>query len=317
MEKNDLFNTTYTANAAALTPINISNPQALDMYIHLPRFRTDIRESQTGASCRVKLRLINARNSEPIQNVRVDLWNSNAIGHYAGRERGKNEFNGLNAPDYSRNSWLQGIQMCDTNGEVEFTTIFPGMSNGEESRIYFRIFVTPLFEVSSYFGFPDTAAKELYATHAPYSKYLSEVPEERPVNEKNDALTASLIYNNTENIYDIFLEIPIQLPEAITEREQEPETNGQFSLQQASPDPADKETVIPFTLANHADLRIELFDVSGRRAAMLLRKKLSAGKQAVRLNFSELGIPGGKYIYQFQVTNEKGCFRQCKVMTVR
>jgi hypothetical protein len=93
------------------------------------------------------------------------------------------------------------------------------------------------------------------------------------------------------------------------------ETGGQFVLGQNFPNPYDGETTIPFALTNGGDVRLDLFDVQGRKMASIARPGMSAGEHIIHLNLSGLGLAAGEYSYQLQVTNGRGVYRQSKMMT--
>ena len=93
------------------------------------------------------------------------------------------------------------------------------------------------------------------------------------------------------------------------------ETGGQFILGQNYPNPCVGATAIPFALSNGGDVRLDLFDLAGRKMTGIIRKEMGAGEHTVQLNLSGLGLPVGDYIYQLQVTNGRGVYRQGKQMT--
>ena len=93
------------------------------------------------------------------------------------------------------------------------------------------------------------------------------------------------------------------------------ETGGQFILGQNYPNPCVGATAIPFALSNGGDVRLDLFDLAGRKMTGIIRKEMGAGEHTVQLNLSGLGLPAGDYIYQLQVTNGRGVYRQGKQMT--
>ena len=93
------------------------------------------------------------------------------------------------------------------------------------------------------------------------------------------------------------------------------ETGGQFILGQNYPNPCAGATAIPFALSNGGDVRLDLFDLVGRKMTGIIRKEMGAGEHTVKLNLSGLGLPAGDYIYQLQVTNGRGVYRQGKQMT--
>ena len=290
----------------ALIPVEAIKPRPLDMCIDLPAFRRDIREAQTGVSVSIRLKIVQAANNIPISNARIDLWHCNALGI--------DPVETDNTNNYPGSTPLQGTQMTDGNGEAEFLTIFPGQANGEEPCINFRVFLSSVFEATGRFGFPAAVKNALYAAHHPYSAYYDHLASAAENQRQDDQLIAALTYNPEEALYEVALEIPIQIPTDTTLLHSEPETGGQFSLQQNNQEQVNKETIIPFTLAQTSDVRLELFDMSGKRMLLALQKNIEPGNRHISLNLSTLGIAGGKYIYQLQVTNANGSFRQCKLM---
>jgi hypothetical protein len=93
------------------------------------------------------------------------------------------------------------------------------------------------------------------------------------------------------------------------------ETGGQFVLGQNYPNPYVGETTVPFTLTSGGDVRLDLFDLAGRKVTGIVRKNQSAGEHTIKLNLDGLGLPPGNYLYQLQVTNARGVYRQSKLMT--
>ncbi|MBF9141891.1 T9SS type A sorting domain-containing protein [Hymenobacter properus] len=93
------------------------------------------------------------------------------------------------------------------------------------------------------------------------------------------------------------------------------ETGGQFTLGQNYPNPFVSETTVPFTLNTNADVRLDLFDLMGRKMAGVVRKGRSAGAQSIKLNLDGMGLSAGDYTYQLEVTTRHGVYRQRKLMT--
>jgi hypothetical protein len=69
-----------------------------------------------------------------------------------------------------------------------------------------------------------------------------------------------------------------------------------FSLDGNYPNPFQHTTTIQFTLNRSAQVKLELFDVTGRRVRTVVDQQMVAGKQEARLNGSDL--PAGTYYYR-------------------
>lgn len=88
-------------------------------------------------------------------------------------------------------------------------------------------------------------------------------------------------------------------------------------LGQNIPNPHEGETSIPFTLQYPADVRLEIFDLLGRKMAVVVRKGLSSGEHRIQLNLRGLCLPLGDYPYHLQATSALGVHRLNRAMTLR
>ena len=59
------------------------------------------------------------------------------------------------------------------------------------------------------------------------------------------------------------------------------------------------------------EVKIELFDVLGRRVALLVNGEHKAGQYQVQIDASRLGLASGMYLYRMQVQD----FREVRKMT--
>ena len=72
-----------------------------------------------------------------------------------------------------------------------------------------------------------------------------------------------------------------------------------FLLLQNWPNPFNSSTQITFVLKNQANVALEVFDLNGRRMAVLINQQLSAGRHNVRLNASQWA--SGLYFYRLRL----------------
>ncbi len=100
--------------------------------------RSDIRSSfgsagttmATGTLMSITLQLVSTSTScAPIAGAAVYLWHCNASGGYS-----------LYSQGVTGQNYLRGVQVSDANGEVTFTTIFPGCYSGRWPHIHFEIY---------------------------------------------------------------------------------------------------------------------------------------------------------------------------------
>lgn len=78
----------------------------------------------------------------------------------------------------------------------------------------------------------------------------------------------------------------------------------QLKLMQNYPNPFNARSIIPYQLDSAAEVRLELFDVMGRRIAVLERGQREAGTYEVALDATRLGLASGIYLYRLQAGNE-------------
>ncbi|EDR10170.1 uncharacterized protein LACBIDRAFT_184112 [Laccaria bicolor S238N-H82] len=116
--------------------------------------RQNIAELQDGLLLLLDIGVIDVETCQPLPNVLVDIWQSNATGIYSGHPSphphlakeepqigGKRS--GLLSPyarTLSEETWLRGAWPTDKNGVAQFTTIFPGYYMGRATHIHTKVF---------------------------------------------------------------------------------------------------------------------------------------------------------------------------------
>jgi hypothetical protein len=71
-----------------------------------------------------------------------------------------------------------------------------------------------------------------------------------------------------------------------------------FALGQNYPNPFNPTTVIPYELATAGQVRLSVFDVTGRQVALLVNAEQSAGRRQV--SFNAAGLPSGVYMVRLE-----------------
>ncbi|MEO6132488.1 MAG: T9SS type A sorting domain-containing protein [Saprospiraceae bacterium] len=297
-----------------LIPSETAGPYPLDLHNNPAMFRTDIRETQEGVVLNQKIKIIGDENCLPIPNCRVDVWHCNAHGYYSGYTTNAH----LGTQNHIGETFLRGIQMTDANGEVNFITIFPGWYPGRIVHIHFQIFISSVLQVTSQLTYPLAEKNALLTSNTPYTAYGAD-----PQTFNTDGVfadgyalqLATLTPNTQTGGYDSYLEVTINGSGTTALQQMEPETGGQFKLLQNFPNPFNLETVVPFSIKENSDVKLELFDLSGKKVAIITRPGMSAGEQKIQVNLKNLNLPKANYLYQLEVENIYGAFRQCKMMT--
>lgn len=297
--------------ACALIPTETAGPFPLDLTANATYFRNDIREDRTGTLLNLKLKIIGVDNCIAMPNLRVNIWHCDKDGLYSGYDQ-------TNNAGQAGKTYLRGYQMTDANGEVSFTTIFPGWYTGRICHIHFQVYVSSVYAAISQLSFDPTAKNALYAANSTlYTKGADPMTfnTDNIFSDGYSYQVATLTPNSTTGGYDAYLEVGIQGGGTTGLAALEPETGGQFKLKQNYPNPFSDKTSIPFTLTNPSDATVILFDLMGRKVGEIKKTSLSAGEQEVEIDFKSLGIAPANYIYQLEVKNNNGRFAQCKMMT--
>lgn len=273
-----------------------------------------MRESEAGQLHKIKLRIIGDTNCLPIANCEVDIWHCNALGYYSGYTTNGH----TGSINYSAATWLRGRAMTDANGEVEFTTIFPGWYSGRLCHVHFEVKIGGTSVKISQFTYPVAEKDQIHTTIAPYSTYGVDPATAGTDNVFNDGTTgqvATLVYNSGGASWDSFLEVTVPGTGSVGVKNMDHITGGQFELGQNFPNPHNGVTSVPFTLKSSSEVSFGIYDLQGRRVAEVKAITLEAGEHKVEINLQNLGLAVGNYVYEITVKNDIGTYHQCKMMT--
>ena len=142
--------TTTTASSAscAITPNETAGPfpSLTDL------FRTDIRENAVGTPLTLTLRVVSVnRNCAAVTNANVEIWHCDVAGNYSqyGSSAGQ--------------TFLRGIQTTTGNGEVTFTTIYPGWYQGRATHIHIEVTINNASVKVTQLAFPESVNNIVHA----------------------------------------------------------------------------------------------------------------------------------------------------------
>lgn len=296
--------------ACTLIPSETRGPYPLDLSSNQSYFRRAINETKTGVPLSVVLNFVNVNdNCKPIPNARVDIWHCDKDGVYSGYSQPGSNTVGQ--------TFCRGIQITDANGQVTFTTIYPGWYAGRITHIHFEIYLSSVLNATSQMAFPEATTtavynSTLYAAKGQNTSVRSFAADN--VFSDGTSLQMSTITGDLANGYTATLNVGINAPRTTGLLNIEPETGGQFKLGDAFPNPFREKTLLPFELFNDAQVQIELYNVEGRKVREVLNKKLGSGEHSIELERKELSA--GVYAYQLSTQNELGVFRKSKVLTI-
>jgi protocatechuate 3,4-dioxygenase beta subunit len=127
-----------------------------------PLQRVDVTDGQTGVPLALKLTVINVNSSKVVvPNVRVDMWQCNKDGYYSGYA---SQPGILGTQSYVGKTWLRGYQLSDTNGLVNFTTIYPGWYSGRATHIHLEVYINNVLKKTAQMAFPETISDVVHVS---------------------------------------------------------------------------------------------------------------------------------------------------------
>ena len=109
-------------------------------YFDVDSIRSDLREDREGTLLRLGVRVRDADSCEPIENAVVDIWHCDATGLYSGFESASQGGppGGGGGPSDDE-TYLRGAQATNSDGIVEFKTIYPGWYRGRTTHIHAKV----------------------------------------------------------------------------------------------------------------------------------------------------------------------------------
>ncbi|MET9904493.1 intradiol ring-cleavage dioxygenase [Streptomyces sp. NPDC006446] len=152
------------AAACVLTPEQTEGPYYLD----LETVRKNITEGKAGVPLTLRVTVVDTATCFPLPNTAVDIWQCDALGVYSGYVAGGS------TPD---TTFLRGVQLTDSAGVAEFTTVYPGWYVGRALHIHLKTHAGGTVSNGTYHGghvshtgqlyFPETYNTKIAAL-APY-----------------------------------------------------------------------------------------------------------------------------------------------------
>lgn len=115
--------------------------------------RSDIREGKAGVPLVLTIKVVNTNAScAAVSGAAVEIWQCDATGNYSqyGTQTGF--------------SYLRGIQTTNSNGEVTFTTIYPGWYQGRATHIHVEVVIAGRSSKVTQIAFPEAVSNVVHAT---------------------------------------------------------------------------------------------------------------------------------------------------------
>ena len=156
--------TTGTNAACAVTPTETLGP-----YPSLTDLiRSDIREGKAGTVLNLTVRVVNANSGcAAVSGANVEIWHVDAAGNYS------------QYGTQTTQTYLRGIQTTNSNGEVTFTTIYPGWYQGRATHIHLEVTINGRSVKVTQIAFPEAVNNTVHASGAYASRGIEPDVERR------------------------------------------------------------------------------------------------------------------------------------------
>ncbi len=178
---------------------NTNNGVVKNVFTDSRAFRTDIRSDfdgnnvQTGTPFEFTITLLDANgNCEPLSGYYIYVWHCSRTGSYS-------QYSGnMNGGNYADNTWLRGVGQTDANGQVTFTTIFPGRYSGRATHIHFEVYPdgTPEYSeviATSQLAFPESVTDSVYTNTTLYPNSAANDTENEDDNIFSDGTDTEML----------------------------------------------------------------------------------------------------------------------------
>jgi protocatechuate 3,4-dioxygenase beta subunit len=138
-------------------------------YFDVDSIRADLREDREGTLLRLGIRVRDAGSCEPIENAVVDVWHCDATGLYSGFESASTGGPGGGSGRTDEETYLRGAQATNSDGIVEFKTIYPGWYRGRTTHIHLKVHLDRQTVLTTQL-FTNTAFDEKVYAGPPYAE---------------------------------------------------------------------------------------------------------------------------------------------------
>lgn len=148
---------------------NSTNGSTVDVLSLSGILRSDIRSNVgestvlTGLPLTLTLTVVNLNNAcAAIEGAAVYIWHCDKDGEYSAYNTSANG-------DHVGETYLRGVQLTDANGQVSFTTVYPGWYAGRITHIHAEVYLDGNYasgspDKTTQFAFPQSVTTAVYAS---------------------------------------------------------------------------------------------------------------------------------------------------------
>lgn len=312
--------TSSSENNNDLTTCNVTNSETAGPFPTITPttlVRSNIvADGRTGIPITFNITINNTNaNCAAYEGCFVDIWHCDKDGYYS--EYGGS---GMQSVNFTAVHFLRGRQISDTNGLTTFTSIFPGWYSGRATHIHVHIYKpngTSLLVTQ--IAFPEGASSAVALVNASatngYTKGMTGYTFNANDNVFSDGVTNELsTITGSVNAgfvlnHSIFVNGPTLSIDQLS--------LNQNQIGQNFPNPFSDLSLIPLQLNEPAEVKIELYDMTGRYINTPFESKLNAGQSDISIDRNKLKLSSGYYIYKVSITNKTGTTNQNKMMIIK
>ncbi|MEN9336386.1 MAG: hypothetical protein RLZZ500_1373 [Bacteroidota bacterium] len=275
--------------------------------------RTNIVGDRTGISFDITITIINTNaNCAALQGALVDIWHCDKDGYYS-------QYGGtaMQTVNYTNNTFLRGRQVTDANGQVAFTSIFPGWYTSRATHIHVHIYDASgnsllVTQIAFPEGTNSAVVQANSATAYGYTKGMTGYTYNASDNVFSDGVSSELstVTGSVAAGFDLTHTIYVAGPILETETF----NSNSFFLGQNYPNPVITTTKIPIVVNESASIDITIYDLTGRRVLKPLETNIDSGINEIEMDLSSLS--SGIYIYKVAAVTANGKFEQSKKLII-
>lgn len=269
--------------------------------------RTDITEStQEGIPLSLTITINNSddSNCSPVGvGFRVDIWHCNKRGYYSAYS-GQPGIDGTQ--DTTGETWLRGIQYTDANGQVSFTSIYPGWYTPRATHIHVQVYdASNNLLLTTQLAFPE-------AINSTVNSFYNTSGTNSVTNSTDmvfsDSYTEQLmtVSGDTTNGYTATSEVNVAAGELGLDSF---ENSGQFSAV-VSPNPSFENSELIINLIQPSEVTVDIVDINGRVLKEIGKNALGNGQSKIDLDI--ISLPSGVYFCKIKVQNVTGQYIETK-----
>lgn len=144
--------TTTSGSGTASTACVVAPTETIGPYpSRTDMLRSDVRENRNGTRFDLTIRVVNTNAScAAVSGADVEIWHCDVAGDYS------------QYGSQTDATWLRGIQTTNANGEVTFTTIYPGWYQGRATHIHVEVVMNGRSVKVTQIAFPESINNEVH-----------------------------------------------------------------------------------------------------------------------------------------------------------